>query len=304
MIKYRTARAAFTAAAFAATSMAAGGTAAADTAPGGCAPASAAWQTSARESSYKHGPFILDANEWNPAGGNGAPESSMTTWAGNDSSWGVCTNQPGTGWPYPEERLMTGATPMSSLASIVSGYDETTPSGGMWDSAYDIWLQRPDGAPGQSPPEVMIWTANHGEWTGNPTVVGNVTIAGHQYQMSVCDTCNRVTFVFPSDVPATTVNLLAVLRYAARHPASSDITGTDPVVTEIDRGWEIYKTDGEQAFTTNSYWLNVLREPLVQRKAAHRKQATHRKPAAHRKSAVHRKPAAHRKPGAHRKPAR
>lgn len=296
MIKYRAARAAFTSLAFAAV-LTAGGTAAADTTPtpsatptpsttptpgtsptpsatpgtdatqAGCAPASAAWQTSARQSFYQHGPFILDSNEWNPVGGKqSAPASPMTTWAGRDTSWGVCTNQPGTGWPYPEERLMLGNTPMSSLAAIMSGYDETTPQGGMWDSAYDIWVRSPAGAPRQTPREVMIWTANHGEWTGNPRVVGNVTIAGHRYQMSVCDSCNRVTFVFPSDVPATTVNLLAVLRYAAHNPASTSITGRDPVITEIDRGWEIYKTEGTQAFTTNSYWLDVVKNPLIQRK--------------------------------------
>jgi hypothetical protein len=155
---------------------------------------------------------------------------------------------------------MLGATPMSTLSGITSSYSETTPSDGQWDSAYDIWLQRPSSAPGQSPPEVMIWTANHGEWTGNPTVTGNVTIAGRQYQMSECASCDRVDFVFPSDVPATSVNLLAVLQYAARSPASSSITGRDPVITEIDRGWEIYKTSGTEAFTANSYALSVHRK--------------------------------------------
>lgn len=268
MIKYRAARTAFAAVTVAA-SMAAGGTAAADTGPGGsgsggCAPAGAAWQTTARQTAYQHGPFILDANEWNPpGGGTNMPASWMTTWAGRDSSWGVCTNQPGTGFPYPEERLMLGATPMSSLSGITSSYAETTPSDGQWDSAYDIWLRRPSSAPGQSAPEVMIWTANHGEWTGNPTVTGDVTIAGHKYQMSVCGSCNRVDFVFPSDVPATTVNLLAVLRYAARNSASSPITGKDPVITEIDRGWEIYKTNGTESFTTNEYSLSVQRKASV-----------------------------------------
>lgn len=232
--------------------------------PATCPPAAAAWTTTSRQTAYQHGPFVLDTNEWNPAGGSdGVPASWMTVWAGYDSSWGVCANEAGTGWPYPEERLPLGHTPMSSLSSLYSGYAETTPSAGQWDSAYDIWLARPSGAPGNSQPEVMIWTANHGEGTGNPKTVGNVTIAGHRYQMSVCASCDRVTFVFPSDVPATTVNLLAVLRYAAANSASKAITGTNPVITEIDRGWEIYKTNGTESFTTNSYWLSVAHKVPV-----------------------------------------
>lgn len=229
---------------------------------GTCAPATAAWSTTSRETDYQHGPFVLDSNEWNPAGGGdtNVPASWMTTWAGNDSSWGVCAHEAGTGYPYPEERLILGKLPMSSLAAINSGYSDTTPSDAQYDSAYDIWLQRPAGAPGQTPPEIMIWTTNHGEWTGNKQVVGTMTIAGHQYQMSVCASCNRISFVFPSNVPATTVNILAVLKYAARNPASRKIVGGNPVLTEIDRGWEIFKTNGTEAFTAHSYWLSVNRK--------------------------------------------
>lgn len=258
MFKHRAVRAALVTVSVAA-ALTAGGkaVAAADTA-GSCPPPGAAWTTTSRQTSYQHGEFDLDSNEWNPAGGSdGVPASWMTTWAGYDSSWGICANESGTGWPYPEERLFLGQTRVSSLSGLTSGYAETTPSDGQWDSAYDIWLGQPASAPGQSAPEVMIWTANHGEWTGNPDVVGTVTIAGQRYQMSVCGTCNRVTFAVPADVPAATVHLLALLRYAAQNPASSAITGKDPVITEIDRGWEIYKTNGTEPFTTNRYWVSV-----------------------------------------------
>ncbi|MBO0804514.1 MAG: hypothetical protein J2P25_15745 [Nocardiopsaceae bacterium] len=266
MIKHRAMSAAL-ATAFAAATLASGGTAEADSATGRCAPPpDAAWQTTSRETSYQHGSFILDSNEWNQPGGYGTPASWMTTWAGHDSSWGVCANEPGTGYPYPEERMPLGNTPMSSLSSVTSGYDETTPADGQWDSAYDIWLKPPSSAPGQSPTELMIWTANHGEQTGNQANLGTANIGGHQYQVSACDSCNRVSFVFPSDVPTTTVNLLAVLRYAAQNPAINPITGKDPVVTEIDRGWEIHKTDGTEAFTTNHYWLSVLHKARLLRK--------------------------------------
>lgn len=224
---------------------------------GSCPPSGAAWSTTNRETDYQHGQFDLNSDEWNPAGGNGAPASWMTTWAGSDSRWGVCANEPGNGWPYPDERIYLPDTPMSSLSAINSGYSDSTPSDGQYDSAYDIWLKRPSSAPGKTPPEVMIWTTNHGEWTGNRQVVGRMAIGGHQYRMSVCAKCNRVSFVFPSNVPATTVNILAVLRYAAQNPASRKILGTDPAITEIDRGWEIYKTNGTQPFTANSYWLSV-----------------------------------------------
>lgn len=262
--KHRAVRAALVTASVAAALTSGAGAPAAQAAPGtpadgsaSCAPATARWSSTSRETDYQHGPFVLNSDEWNPSGGNGEPASWMTTWAGADSSWGVCANEPGNGWPYPDERLYLQNTPVSSLSAIRSGYSDTTPTDGRYDSAYDIWLKRPSSAPGKTPPEVMIWTTNHGEWTGNKQVVGKMTIGGHQYQMSVCDVCNRVSFVFPANVPATTVNILAVLRYAAQNPASRKITGTDPVLTEIDRGWEIYKTNGTEAFTANSYWLSV-----------------------------------------------
>lgn len=262
MFKHRAVRAALVTASVASALTAGSGASAAKAAPAdttdACAPATAVWSTTSRETAYQHGPFILNSNEWNPAGGSdNLPASWMTTWAGAGSGWGVCANEAGTGWPYPEERLPLGQTPMTSLSGITSGYSDTTPSDAQYDSSYDIWLKRPSSAPGKTTPEVMVWTTNHAEWTGNRKIVGRMTIAGHRYRMSVCDVCNRVTFVFPSNVPATTVNLLAVLRYAARNPASSKIIGRNPVLTEIDRGWEIYKTRGTEAFTAHGYWLSV-----------------------------------------------
>lgn len=269
MFKHRAIRAALVTASVAAALTASAGASTAKAAPAkasdastACPPVGAVWSSTSRETGYQNGPFVLNSDEWNPPGGGttGTPASWMTIWAGVGSRWGVCANEPGSGWPYPDERLSLPNTPVSTLSAITSGYSDTTPSDAQYDSAYDIWLKRPSGAPGKTQPEVMIWTTNHREETGNKQVVGKMTIAGHQYKMSVCDACDRISFVFPTNVPASTVNILAVLKYAARNSASNKIIGKDPVLTEIDRGWEIYKTNGTESFTANSYWLSVQRK--------------------------------------------
>ena len=61
---------------------------------------------------------------------------------------------------------------ISSLQSVTSTFAETSPGTGIYEDAYDIWL---NGIADSGSTEVMIWTENHGQ-VPSGSVQGTVTI--------------------------------------------------------------------------------------------------------------------------------
>lgn len=216
-----------------------------------CAPAGASWQSSSQYATHSTEVSGLTANVRNNEWDSSGPQS---VWAGSNGAFGACATQPGGVWPYPDEQLPVG-TRLSRLATVDVGFPERVPNTGAWESAFDIWLGGGPGTPGVT--EVMIWTDDHGQSTGN-TPEGAITVDGTTYDLSVNGGVRRITLIMQQASTSGTVSILDVLRHLATDSRTNSLVTPDPLLAEVDWGWEISDTDGRPlSFETTSYTVNL-----------------------------------------------
>ncbi len=93
-----------------------------------CPPPAATWTSASpfavHQMTVAGQPYIIAANEDD----YGKAEMSQLTWAESTGAWGVCADQPGVGWPYPERRrdvhsvaVTPAVTEVPLLAAASSG---------------------------------------------------------------------------------------------------------------------------------------------------------------------------------------
>src|SRR5882757_4572604 len=94
----------------------------------------AVWSSSDKFGSFSSGGYDLNNDVW----GSGA--GPQTIWANSGTNWGVWSNQPNTGGvkSYPHHGRTVNVA-LNNLHTLSGTYNCTTPSGGAWESAYDLW---------------------------------------------------------------------------------------------------------------------------------------------------------------------
>ena len=136
----------------------------------------------------------------------------------------------------------TGHEPaISSFNTMTSQFAHTSPGVGIYDVAYDIWL---NGVADSNSTELMIWTDNHNQ-VPSGSKVGQVTLSGHTWDVWSSDANHYIAFVPANGASITsgTLDLLGFYKYlisGGRLPASS-------TVGQVDYGVEIVSTDGKPA---------------------------------------------------------
>ncbi|HEY9049231.1 MAG TPA: hypothetical protein VIN08_25190 [Ohtaekwangia sp.] len=214
----------------------------------------AAWGSSAQYATWTNGGYTLYNNIW----GSGAGPQSI--WANSYSNWGVWANHPNTSGikSYPNCTKYVGRT-LSSLSSCSSTISVTTPSGGAWTSAYDVW----DSAKQH---EIMLWmnyTSNADgsgnikpisyNWSaaGNPVpVYTNVSVGGATWNVFRGNngSNNVYSFLRTTKTNNTTVNIKAIMDWVKARGWFGDIT-----VGDVQFGYEITSSNGGLNYVTNSY---------------------------------------------------
>jgi hypothetical protein len=123
------------------------------------------WSSSAQYANWSNGGYTVYNNVW----GSGA--GSQSIWANSYSQWGVWANHPNTGGikSYPNSTKYIGKT-LSTINTLSTKFNATTPAGGAWESCYDIW----DSAKSH---EIMLWM----NYTGNANGTGNVKPISYNY---------------------------------------------------------------------------------------------------------------------------
>lgn len=167
---------------------------------------------------------------------------SQTLYACSYSNWYVVANMnnnsgDGAVKTYPNAHKDFSETPINSFRAISSTFAETSPHVGIYEDAYDIWI---NGVASGSSTEVMVWTENHGQRPSG-SVQGTATISGRTY--TVWRSGSYVAFVASSNFTSGSVNLLAVFDWIIGKgwmPASSTLG-------QIDYGTEIVSTGGAPA---------------------------------------------------------
>jgi hypothetical protein len=198
------------------------------------------YEDSGQWAQYSIGGYTIYNDEW------GSGHGTQTLWVKSATNWGVFSTQPATSGVKSYANISKSVgTALNSLSSATSSFNETNPSGGDWESAYDIWLNG-------TGIEVMAWTYVSGNVGPLGSSAGSVTLDGNTWTLYAGNNGSNPTYSFVRSGNETsgTVNILDLLKYLENAKGYF----SNPTLSTIQYGWEISGTNNAQEnFTVNSY---------------------------------------------------
>jgi hypothetical protein len=195
---------------------------------------------------YSDGDFVVHNNMWNTSGyqvSETVEVCSYRSWnaiatADNSSGDGAVKMYPNVHKDYHD--WGTGyEPPLSDYPTLSSSFAATGPNTGIYNIAYDIWLNGV-GNGGGSNREVMIWTDNQAQRPAGSVVASGLQFGGKTWTLWATGDNHILSFVPDSDMAAGTVNLRAMLDHLisdGRVPANSTLG-------QIGYGVEVVSTNG------------------------------------------------------------
>ncbi|ASW57726.1 hypothetical protein CIK06_15160 [Plantactinospora sp. KBS50] len=210
-------------------------------------PSDAAWVASGQWDSWTNNGYTLNNDVW---GGGAGPQ---TIWARTGTNWGVVANHPRTSGvkSYPHTGKTLNRT-LSSLSSVNTSFNVSVPSGGDYETAYDIWANN-------YAYEVMLWTNKAGavgpiadayDANGAVPKFTNLSLGGQTWNIYRGSNGSNEVFSFlrTSNTNSGSINVLAVLNWLRTQGWWGDVT-----VGDIQFGFELTGTAGQSNFTCNSF---------------------------------------------------
>jgi hypothetical protein len=208
------------------------------------------FQTSAAHGGWTDGNYFVSNNMWNASG----YQVSQTIYACSYANWYVVANMNnnsgnGAVKTYPNVQETFNNNPaISSFHSISSTFAEKSPHVGIYEDAYDIWI---NGLATSGSTEVMVWTENFHQSPGG-SVAGSASLGGRSYR--IWRSGGYIAFVADTNFTSGTVNLLQVFDYIMAKgwmPANSKLS-------QIDYGAEIVSTNSAPAtFTFSNFSVST-----------------------------------------------
>jgi hypothetical protein len=131
------------------------------------------------------------------------------------------------------------APAISSFQSITTTFAATSPHVGIYDVAYDIWL---NGVASAGSNEIMIWTENFKQVPAGGKVDA-VTLGGQAYDVYRTGDGGYIALVPTQVMLSGSIDLLGMFQYLM----SKGFLATDSTIGQIDYGVEIVSTDGSDA---------------------------------------------------------
>ncbi len=209
--------------------------------PGPADPGDPAFVTSDRNGGWSNGGYYVHNNMWNSA--QYSP-CTQTLYAWSFDHWQVVArmdNRTGDGAvkTYPNVHKDYDRVPFASLDSLTSSFAATSPHVGIYNVAYDIWI---NGIASPGCTEIMIWTENFGQVPGG-RYVQDVTFGGRTYRVYKRSGSGYIAFVPTVNFTCGTVNLLEIANWTiAKGWLSAQST-----LNQICFGVEIVSTDDAEA---------------------------------------------------------
>jgi hypothetical protein len=194
--------------------------------------------------------FYVDTDTWNAA----KYQVSQTLYVCDYNNWTVVakmdnTTGDGAVKTYPNvHKDFNGAPALSSFGAISSSFAHAGPHVGIYEFAYDIWL---NGIASSGSTEVMIWTDNFNQ-VPSGSVQETFSLDGRSYQ--VYKLGSYIAFVDTNNVISGTVNLLAIFNHII---AKGWIPPTS-TLGAVDYGVELVSTNGMDAtFAVSDFSLTA-----------------------------------------------
>lgn len=226
------------------------GSAAAPPPPGSSSCTHPQFTTSDPTGMWNQAPYFVGNDMWNA--GNYAV--TQTVYACSYSDWyavATMNNDSGDGAvkTYPNShRDFDNSPQINSFNSITSTFAETGPGKGIYEDAYDIWL---NGIASSGSTEVMIWNQNHGQ-TPAGSKQGTVTVDGRSF--TVWRSGSYIAFIANTDFSSGTVNLLEFFKWIMAKgwiPANSTLG-------QVDYGVELVSTDNvSETFSFSNFSVSA-----------------------------------------------
>jgi hypothetical protein len=206
------------------------------------------------------GNFYVTNDNWNSGSG-----SAQTMNICNYNNWYATATEPNTTsvktYPNVHQDFInwgTNAMPaISSYNTITSTYAETSPHTGIYEWAYDIWL---NGVADNNSTEVMIWNDNYNQAPAG-TKRGTFASGGTTYDVysesTNCAPPNGcyIAFVPQANTTSGTVDIKAFFSYLMN---TVHYIPTNSTIGQIDYGVEICSTNNVSTkFTLNNFSLTA-----------------------------------------------
>jgi Glycosyl hydrolase family 12 len=208
------------------------------------------YTTSDPTAMWNQDPYFVANDMWGISGYS----VSQTLSACSPSNWYVTAtmnNDNGDGHvkTFPNSHRDFDSEPaISSFSSITSTFAETDPGAGIYEDAYDIWL---NGIGTDGSTELMIWTSNHGQ-TPSGSVVGTTAIDGRSY--TVWKSGTYIAFVATSSFSSATMNLKDFFQYLM----GQGWLASGATLGQVDYGVELVSTDNApEKFTFSNFTVNA-----------------------------------------------
>jgi hypothetical protein len=199
--------------------------------------------TSDRNGLWSTRGYYLHNNMWNDSVSLG-PE---TLYACAFNNWHVVSNQTnaaGAVKTFPNVHKDYSNVPISSFNSITSSFAATAPRTGIYNVAYDIWI---NGIAASGSTELMIWTENYRQVPAGG-LTRTVSLNGRTYDVWKTSDNRYIAFVPKAVMTSASINLLEMMKWMV---AQGWITA-NATLGQICYGVEIVSTNGKDetfAFT-------------------------------------------------------
>jgi glycosyl hydrolase family 12 len=204
-----------------------------------------AFSTAESDDGWSDGDYYVHNNMWNAADYTvsqklvacSAENWSVTTTADNDNGDGAVKTYPNVHKDYHDWGT-DKEPPLRQYSRLMSTFGATSPHTGIYNVAYDIWL---NGVPGNR--EIMIWTDNNGQTPSGDLVAGGLSFSGKTWDLYATDDNEYLAFIPSRPMTKGTLNLKAFLDYLVKNgrvPANSTLG-------QICFGVAVVSTDGKPA---------------------------------------------------------
>ncbi len=202
--------------------------------------------------------YVVHNNMWNASGYDVRQRmSACSFWnwkvvatADNASNDGAVKTYPNVHKDWHDWN--TGAEPrLSSFERIRSHFASRSPGVGIYNWAYDIWL---NGVPGEH--EVMIWTDNYRQVPAGSVISRGLEISGYRWKVYATGDNGYIAFVPDQRITRGTVKIKGMLNWLVRNGR----IGRDATLGQIGYGVEIVSTGGEpRRFKVDEFWIKTRR---------------------------------------------
>jgi zinc protease len=229
---------------------------------GASSPATSSCSATNLFATWTYGSYTFNNDVWSPCGGTAA--GAQTIWANSNTDWGVWSDQPNTGGikSYPHITYTVNKA-INSLTTLSTTGTATTPSGGAWESTYDIWA-------GSNAYEIMLWLNYTGtsagcgnvkpisyNWTSAGCAIpvySNVSIGGTTWNVYEGNNGSNMVYSFlrTTKTNSTAVNVKAILTYLQGLGWLANQT-----VGDVQYGFEITSSSGGLNWASSGFTVTA-----------------------------------------------